>query len=127
MNAIGVGGGCGPTCIAASNYANQAETQIRGMFNAYWALPSRTQCDQQTYLNAFDTIWAALQASCGNPQLNTAGVNCITDRQAGACKWKQNSSSYPADAYASGEPQVGDCWKLGITDIEILLLIILES
>jgi hypothetical protein len=54
----------------------------------------------------FQSIWAALQQQCGQPGTGNAGVRCITDRQAGACTWKQKyAPTYP------GQPNIGECWN----------------
>jgi len=100
--------GCGQTCIVASNYANEAEELLKKNIEAYFAGP-RTRASQTVALANYDTIWAALKRACGTPALQAAGERCITDRQEGACQWKQTSSS-PLLAYP-GEPQPGQCWN----------------
>ena len=102
--------GCGQTCIVTSNWANQAEDLLKKNIQAYFSIPApRTQSQQSVALANFDSIWNYLVSQCNNPNLGTAGVNCIQDRAPGSCKWKQTSSSvllkYP------GEPQPGECWN----------------
>lgn len=99
MGAIGIGKGCGNTCIAATEFANQAEQILRQNLNTYMSLPTPRYASQQTAaLNIFDQTWAALISvqACGNPALGSAGKNCITDRQAGSCKYKDAN---------------GNCWN----------------
>lgn len=89
LGAIGIGRGCGQTCIVASQYANKAESLLQQNYNTYFALPTpRAQSAQQAALNVFDQVWQGLVQACSNPQLADAGKRCVTDRQAGACKWK---------------------------------------
>lgn len=103
--------GCGPTCIQASDYANQAEPLLRQNLNAYFSQPKpRSQSQQAAALETFDNIWAQLVKLWSDPALGNAGKRGISDRQAGACTWKQNAT-YSADIMAAGEPQLGQCWN----------------
>lgn len=103
--------GCGPSCIQASDYANQAEPLIRQNLNAYFALPKpRSQSAQTAALQNFDAIWAQLVKLWSDPALGNAGKRGISDRQAGACTWKQ-TADYGADISAAGEPGIGQCWN----------------
>jgi hypothetical protein len=101
--------GCGQTCIETSQWANQAEQGLIKNIQAYFSNSPRYASQQALALANFDAIWAQLQAICGQAGTGNAGVRCITDRQAGACTWKQTSNSvllpYP------GEPQAGECWN----------------
>lgn len=103
--------GCGPTCIQASDYANQAEPLLRQNLNAYFALPKpRGQSAQQTALQNFDAIWAQAVKLWQEPALGNAGKRAISDRQSGACTWKQ-TANYGVDISAAGEPGIGECWN----------------
>lgn len=99
--------GCGQTCIVAAQDANAQEQLLQQNIAAYFANPSPRNVAQQTAALAnFDAIWAQLVAECGTPSLAAAGQRCITDRQRGACTWKQTVAPiYP------NSPQVGDCWN----------------
>jgi hypothetical protein len=100
--------GCGQTCIVSTQFANQANAALQQNIEAYFALPvPRSYANQQAALANFDRFWAWLQTQCGNPQLGSAGQRCITDRQAGACTWKQPASEVPA----WGVPPAGSCWN----------------
>lgn len=102
--------GCGITCVQTSHWANQAEPLLEQNLAAYFAVPPpRAQSLQQTALNNFDSIWNTLKSQCGQPGTGNAGVRCISDRQAGACTWKQTTDS-PLLGYP-GEPQPGECWN----------------
>lgn len=102
--------GCGQTCIQTSSWANQAEPLLRQNILTYFALPSpRTNADKQSALNVFDAVWSGLTQRCSQPGLGAAGQNCINDRKAGACKWKQTSDSPLLGI--PGQPQPGDCWN----------------
>lgn len=99
--------GCGQTCIETSSWANQAAAALQQVLDAYFALPApRTQAQQAVALASFDGIWHQLQQACGQPGTGNAGVRCISDRQAGACTWRQKYAPvYP------GEPAIGECWN----------------
>ena len=106
LGAMGVGSGCGQTCVLSSKYANQAEAYLKQNISAYFAInPPRPQSAQTAALQNFDTIWSDLEQQCSNAQLGNAGQRCITDRQAGGCTWKASPPEYP------GEPAAGDCWN----------------
>ena len=99
--------GCGQTCIVTSQWANQAGAALQQVMDSYFALPApRTQAQQAVAIANFQTIWNTLQQQCGQPGTGNAGVRCITDRQAGACTWKQKY----APTYA-GQPNIGECWN----------------
>lgn len=101
--------GCGQTCVVTSQWANQAEPLLLQNIQTYFNLPTRTTLDQQSALNVFDAVWGGLVQRCSQQGLGTAGQNCIADRQRGACKWKQTSTS-PLLKFP-GEPQPGECWN----------------
>ena len=101
--------GCGQTCIETSQWANQAEKALEQNIAAYFANSPRYQSQQVLALANFDAVWKQLQTTCGQSGTGNAGVRCISDRQAGACTWKQTSSS-PLLQYP-GEPQPGACWN----------------
>lgn len=109
--------GCGQTCIVATGFANQANAALQQNIEAYFQPrmvngtynPSITLTteSQAAALANFDQFWAWLQQQCSNTNLGDAGVRCITDRQAGACTWKQPASSVPP----WGTPAAGACWN----------------
>lgn len=107
---FGVGSGCGQTCIQSSNFANQANAALQQNIEAYFSLPTpRAMSAQAAALANFDQFWSWLTSSqaCGNPSLGAAGSRCISDRQSGACTWKQPASSVPP----WGTPPAGSCWN----------------
>jgi hypothetical protein len=99
--------GCGITCVETSEWANQAADALQQVMDGYFALPApRTVTQKALAVANFKTIWAQLQKACGQPGTGNAGVRCISDRQAGACTWKQKYAPvYP------GEPNIGECWN----------------
>ena len=102
--------GCGQTCIETSQWANQAEPLLQQNIQAYFSNPApRSQSQQNAALANFDAVWARLVQMCSDPSTGNAGKRCISDRQSGACTWKQSASS-PLLAYP-GEPQAGACWN----------------
>ena len=105
--------GCGQTCVQATAIANQVEQALQQNLSQYMASPVRTVSMQQAALNNFATAWAALVANCSNPQLGTAGQNCVSQRQQGACAYKvsaggwQGKTFVPYGANGSGST----CWN----------------
>jgi hypothetical protein len=99
--------GCGQTCIVASNWANNAATQLEQNITAYFSNPApRTAEMKAQALANFDSIWNYLYSQCSSPSLGNAGVACIQDRMAGACKWTQTGQpEFP------GQPAYGACWN----------------
>jgi len=99
--------GCGQTCIVTSSWANQAAAALQQVLDGYFALPApRTEAQKAVAVANFKTIWQTLQQQCGQAGTGDAGVRCISDRQAGACKWKQAyAPTYP------GQPNIGECWN----------------
>jgi hypothetical protein len=99
--------GCGQTCIETSQWANQAAAALQQVMDGYFALPApRTVTQKALAVANFNTIWKQLQAACGQPGTGNAGVRCISDRQAGACTWRQKyAPTYP------GQPNIGECWN----------------
>lgn len=93
MIAMRLAKGCGETCTVASNYANEAEAALRQNLQAYLS-SDRTRAAQKIALANFDTIWEALKRACGTPALKAAGERCISDRQAGACKWQEGGQCW---------------------------------
>lgn len=112
ISALGIGQGCGQTCIETSQWANQAEPLLLQNIQAYFAQPApRSQSSQAAAIANFMTVWNNLVTLCTQPNLGTAGQNCISDRQSGACTWKQTTTS-PLLAFTQyGEPAPGSCWN----------------
>lgn len=102
--------GCGVTCVETSQWANQAEPLLQQNIAAYFAQPApRSQSSQAAALQNFMNVWNTLQQQCSQAGTGAAGQRCISDRQSGACTWKQTTTS-PLLAYP-GEPQPGACWN----------------
>jgi hypothetical protein len=99
--------GCGQTCIVTSEWANKAADALQQVMDGYFALPApRTEAQQALAKANFKTIWDQLVAACSQAGTGDAGKRCISDRQAGACTWRQKYAPvYP------GQPQVGECWN----------------
>ncbi len=92
--AIHVGEGCGPTCVQATELVNQIEPVMLANVKAYQA----NNYDQATGLNNYNQLWTTVLQGCGAIP-GAAGANCVSDRQAGACKWKDAN---------------GECWNWDI-------------
>ncbi len=99
--------GCGQTCVVTSQYANQAGDILAQNIKAYFDQPVRTKSSQQVALSNFDKVWASLVSTCDHPEFGDAGKRCVSDRQAGACVWRQTADKVPA----WGTPAAGECWN----------------
>lgn len=86
LSAFGVGNGCGQSCITASNDANAVEQAMQANLAAYQAGQISATAAQANW----NTLWAQLVAGCQQVG-GAAGSNCISDRQQGACKWKDSN------------------------------------
>jgi hypothetical protein len=103
---FGVGSGCGQSCVLSTQYANAAESALQQNIAAYFAIPPpRWTGYQQQAISNFMSVWNDLDSQCSNPSLGTAGQNCISDRQSGACKWHQTTTP------PWGTPEAGACWN----------------
>lgn len=89
LGVLGVGGGCGQSCIAASNDANAIETALKANLSAFLS----GSIDQATALANFNALWLQLQQLCAQIG-GAAGTNCISDRQQGACKWQTSPGGW---------------------------------
>ena len=97
LAAMGVGSGCGQSCVLSSQYANQIEALLKQNLNTYLALNPRYYSAQQAAIGVANALLNDLKQQCSNPQLGTAGQNCISERlDASACHWKDSS---------------GNCWN----------------
>ena len=90
--------GCGQTCIAATHIVDQVGAQLVEMFNAYMNAPVHYQSMQTAYLQAWDAFWQSVVQACGDPSLGQAGVNCVADRQQGACHYHTSPGGWSKDA-----------------------------
>jgi hypothetical protein len=109
--------GCGQTCIEASDIANQCETVLQQNLQQYLSAPVHYQSLQTAALNNFTTAWSALTQACGAASLGSAGSNCISERQQGACSykttpggWQQGSSGWTY-VYPGANGSGSTCWN----------------
>jgi hypothetical protein len=110
--------GCGETCVEATDIVNQVEPILQQNLAAYLAAPVRTASLQAAAINNFNTAWNAVVQNCNNPQLLSAGQNCIKDRQQGACAyktspggWTQNSDGTCTYKYNGPNGSGSTCWN----------------
>lgn len=116
--------GCGQTCIAATQIVNQVEPILAQNLSTYLAAPVHYASMQAAALNNFDTAWAAVLQACSNPALQSAGKNCIADRQQGGCHyhtspggWQQSGGVWTyRGAGASGSGSTCWNWFVGYRD-----------
>jgi hypothetical protein len=113
--ALKIGYGCGPTCIQATQIVNSAESTFNQNVDEY----ESGGIDQATAINNWNGMWGAIQQACGAIP-GAAGIDCVSDRAAGSCKWKQTavgaSKGYP------GVPKEGECWNWDLGYHQPLLL-----
>lgn len=86
--------GCGQTCVASTEIANQVGDLLTQNLQTYLAAPVHYASLQQAALQNFDNAWAQLEQACGNAALGQAGQNCITARQNGACVYKTSPGGW---------------------------------
>jgi hypothetical protein len=110
LGVLGVGGGCGPSCVAASNDANAVELALKANLAAFL----HGQIDQATAISNFNALWLQLQEGCAQIG-GSAGQACISDRQAGACKWLTSSGGWDAASCTYNPPGAAgsgsSCWN----------------
>jgi hypothetical protein len=108
LGQMGVGSGCGQTCVLSTQYANQAEALLGKNIAAYFAIAAPRPLSAQTAALAnFNTVWNDFVQQCNNPALGSQGQTSIAERQAGSCAWKQPAASVPP----WGVPPAGACWN----------------
>lgn len=108
LASMGVGSGCGQTCVLSTEYANQADAALQQNIQTYFSLPvPRDPAARAAALQNFQTLWNDFVTQASNPSLGSAGQNAISERQAGGCQWKQPASSVPP----WGTPPAGACWN----------------
>ena len=107
--------GCGQTCVFTTAIANQVQALLLQNLNTYLAQPVHTASLQAAALATFQQCWAQLVAQCETPANQAAGVNCVADREQGACKWQTaTAGAWVNGAWVPPGPQVssgGVCWN----------------
>ena len=113
--ALKIGYGCGITCQQATQIVNSAESVFNQNVDEY----ESGGIDQATAQSNWAKLWPAIQQSCGQIP-GAAGRDCVSDRAAGSCKWRQTaagaSKGYP------GVPREGECWNWDLGYHQPLLL-----
>ena len=72
---------------------------------------------QAAAINNFNTVWTALTRACGNPALQTAGQNCISQRQQGACAYHTSPGGWQMESgtwnyvYPGANGSGTACWN----------------
>lgn len=94
--------GCGETCIATSNWANQAEAALVDVNRQYFAQPTRTKQSQVYALQLVEELFRQLRELCSNPQTGAAGQRCISERlvRGGTAPWCPKPGHTGCDWYA---------------------------
>jgi hypothetical protein len=101
---LGIGEGCGVTCTQATAIVNQAEPAFVANVMQYEA----GQITQQQAIDTYNNLWSAMAVAC-HAIPGTAGQDCLSDRQQGACTWKQTADGDTLGL--PGVPDVGECWN----------------
>jgi hypothetical protein len=104
LAALGIGEGCGVTCTQATAIVNQAEPAFVANVMQYEA----GQITQQQAIDTYNNLWSAMAVAC-HAIPGTAGQTCLSDRQQGACTWKQTADGDTLGL--PGVPDVGECWN----------------
>ncbi len=79
--------------VATTKIVEEIEPLLKENVQGYLAGP-RTRDSQAQALNNFDGAWQWVLENCGQPSMGNPGKACITDRQAGACKWQDNGQCW---------------------------------
>jgi hypothetical protein len=83
LGALGVGNGCGQSCITATQYANAAQSAMETNLNAAQQTVSENGCltpdEVTTLVNNYNTIWSQMVAGCQTVP-GAAGQNCVSER-----------------------------------------------
>ena len=105
--------GCGSTCTEAANLANNAEPLLQENLDTYMSAPVHYQSLQTAALANFNNTWNALVQACSNPALGSAGQNCITARQNGACHYQTSPGGWQGDTSVNPGVQGSGsaCWN----------------
>jgi hypothetical protein len=110
LGVLGVGGGCGESCIAASNDANAVELALKANLAAFL----NGQINQATAIANFNALWLQLEEGCAQIG-GSAGQSCISDRQTGACKWETSPGGWdPSTCTYTAPGATGSgttCWN----------------
>lgn len=110
-----------PDCnkIATTAIVNQAEQFLQQNLAAWQALPpqEKTVATQQIALQNFDNVWSQVVMACSTGGYGSAGINCVTDREQGACHYQNNGQCWNwfvgyRDPIAN-DPQVGQTTAAG--------------
>ena len=109
--------GCGSTCTLSSDEANNVGNQMATNLAQYLAAPVSAATQTEALAN-FDQLWAAFVAYCGQASLGSAGKNCISERQEGACSyqtspggWQQSSTGVWTFQYPGANHSGTTCWN----------------
>ena len=79
--------------VATTQIVNKVEPLLQQNLQGYLSGP-RTVSSQQQALANFDAGWQFILDNCGIAEMGNPGKACISDRQAGACTWRE----------------AGECW-----------------
>ncbi len=104
ISALGIGGGCGQTCVQSSNAVQQwapAVTQLGQLWQQTMQQQGGciTSAQQQQFLSGFDQLWQWLVQQC-TAVGGQGGRQCIADRQRGGkadvfAQWRDPIANSP--------------------------------
>lgn len=108
--------GCGSSCILTSNEVNQVEPYMQQNLAQYLAAPVSAATQAEAIAN-FNQLWQGVVNYCSQPSMGSAGKNCLSDRQSGACSyktspggWKQTNGTW-AYTYPGANGSGSTCWN----------------
>lgn len=76
---------------ATTEIVNKVEPLLKKNLDGYLSGP-RTRAAQEQALANFDAGWQYVQEYCGIPEMGNPGKACISDRQSGACIWRDEAN-----------------------------------
>jgi hypothetical protein len=74
--------------VQTTQIVNELEPMLQKNVAGYLSGP-RTVTSQAQALANFDAVWNVLVENCRTEEMGDPGIRCETDRQAGACQWKE--------------------------------------
>jgi hypothetical protein len=85
--------GCGSSCVLTSDEVNQVSQYMAQNLQQYLAAPVSAATQAEAIAN-FNQLWQGIVAYCGQPSMGSAGKNCISERQNGACSYKTSPGGW---------------------------------
>jgi hypothetical protein len=78
--------------VATTEIVNKIEPLLQQNLAGYMAGPHTVSSQAQALAN-FDAGWAYVEQYCDTPEMGNPGKACVSDRQAGACAWRDSAGA----------------------------------